>query len=90
MTMITQITRNLLRHAVGQAIWCPRCREILDVRRAVLVEIGKNGRCEIAIQCADCWDEMAERVRAIVVRGDLTLELTDGREIFNRTKRQHA
>jgi hypothetical protein len=32
----TIINRNLLRHAVGQAIFCPSCSDVMDYRRAVL------------------------------------------------------
>ena len=45
------VNRNLLRHAVGRAITCPRCDDILDATRAVLV----TGPRAAWVGCAPCW-----------------------------------
>lgn len=55
--MVDQVTRGILAHAVGRAICCPQCGNILDVKRAVLVEYkGRNG-----IACASCFDRCAAK-----------------------------
>lgn len=38
-TMQAVLNRNLLKYAVQTAITCPKCRQILDVTRAVLFAV---------------------------------------------------
>jgi len=80
------VTKELLRYAVSQAIFCPTCNGILDVRRAVLTE----GSERTGIACASCWesllDRMRERFGADRVACVLAeISVTDGRELHCRT-----
>jgi hypothetical protein len=69
--MTAHLNRELLRYAVQRQITC-RCGDILDVRRAVLIDSGPEG--PTAVACGRCFD-------AAVRKGlDLTgLDITDGR-----------
>ncbi len=64
---------EILRHAVGRAILCPVCGDVLDCRGAVLVETDQD----IAVVCCRCWD----RTRSHVFRKHPDAEVTDGREL---------
>ncbi len=78
------ITKQLLRYAVSQAIFCPTCGGILDVRRAVLTE--ETTRSGIA--CASCWEALLERMRkrfGVDRVADVLTEIsvTDGRKLHS-------
>ena len=79
------VRKQLLRYAVSQAIFCPTCGGILDVRRTILTE----GSARTGIACASCWESLLERMRerfgADRVTDVLTeLSVTDGRELHGR------
>ncbi len=81
------IRKQLLRYAVSQAIFCPTCEGILDVRRAVLTE----GSARTGIACVSCCESLLERMRerfgADRVADVLTeISVTDGRELHRRTR----
>jgi hypothetical protein len=63
--------RNLVKWAAGKAMFCPRCQDILDCKRTVVVDEK--------VLCAKCWDskpacfELKEGV-----------EVLDGRVLFGR------
>jgi hypothetical protein len=57
--------RNLLKHAVGRAITCPKCANIMDFRRAVLFTVRavtvtsthnviSNDRAVVTCVCSKC------------------------------------
>ena len=51
--MEREVNKNLVKYAVGRAIFCPDCEVVLDYRRAVLITgVGKAG-----ISCTKCWDK---------------------------------
>lgn len=54
--MRTTIARNVLKHAVGRALFCPTCSGSLDYRKAVLFENG--------VACGSCWDKIRTRLDA--------------------------
>ena len=53
------VRKQLLRYAVSRAIFCPTCKGILDVRRAVLAETSALA----VIECASCWEATLEGMR---------------------------
>ena len=69
-----QLEGELLRWAVGRAITCPYCGDILDCRRAVLADSASGGS---TVACVACWDKAKEYVLARVP----DVEVTDGREL---------
>lgn len=92
--MFEQMTqKQSLKFMVQKAIFCPMCDQVLDVRRAVEVEIcyaesGEHIRSKV--MCVSCWDEKGEKLRehmATVNIDDqelklkLKLKAIDGREL---------
>ena len=59
MSIETTINRNLLKYAVGSAIFCPSCGEIMDFRRAILWE-SPSGRT--GVNCLPCWNKGLAKV----------------------------
>lgn len=74
-SMERTVTRNLLKYAAGQTMFCPACDDVLDYRRAALVEIGQNSRC-ICTKCLDrVKSELGEKLTA-----NPHIKITDGRD----------
>jgi hypothetical protein len=74
------ITRNLLKHAAGHAMFCPLCNRVLDAPTTVLVQAGEV----IKTLCAPCYDtELLPKLKA---RPGLfeRCEITDGRFWFGK------
>lgn len=73
-TMESTVTRNLLKHAAGQTMFCPVCEVVLDWRRTAIVSIGPNERA----CCTPCLD------RAKAELGDKfnnpAIKVIDGRD----------
>jgi hypothetical protein len=84
--MQTEINREMLKHHVGMALFCPACGTVLDCRRAVEVDmIGPNGAIVSSIiRCSTCYDNTVagavDKVKA--AHPDVTIEIHDGRELF--------
>jgi len=51
------VSGNLLRWAVGKAMFCPHCQRVLDWRTSVLL---KNPAVPV---CAECFESITERFR---------------------------
>ena len=51
MSMQSQINNNILKFAVGQAIFCPTCKGSLDAKTAVLLTSDKGN----GISCGKCF-----------------------------------
>ena len=73
------IRRQVLKFHVGQAIFCPECQSVMDVRRAVEVDYeAPNGTVvHSSIRCTDCFDKNppAEGI-------GITRKVNDGRVLF--------
>lgn len=85
--MERQITRNMLREAVGRQMTCPGCKQILDCRRAVELDFYHRGGRDIAgvkVMCAPCYDAKCGhgKLRAQMEGTGFTVEAIDGRELF--------
>lgn len=61
--------RKLHVHAVGTKMFCPACRDVLDISRAVSFDLNDVTR----VLCGECFDRIPEAKRA-----DLT-DVHDGR-----------
>ena len=84
-TLKTTANRNLLRYAVGHAIFCPSCRNILDYRRAVLAGNDNFN----AVLCTECWDKAVDRLKANGhTAEDIAnkIDVIDGRTFGRRAK----
>lgn len=87
MTMQETINKNMLRHHVSTAMFCPKCETVLDVSRAVSIDRMKDGELERTyILCAKCWDEVKLALNDAMRESGRTLEVTDGRELFGRKR----
>lgn len=84
MTMEQTINRNLLRYAVQQAMFCPRCQRVLDMTRAVNVDITSGTETASKTLCTGCYDAAAPRLQAIATEKNLRLDVLDGRVLFGR------
>lgn len=59
--------RELLRFAVGRAIFCPDCETVLDTDSAVLYspKDSADPSCTPAVCCAKCSDAARDKLRSI-------------------------
>jgi hypothetical protein len=82
------INKGLLEHAAGTHIFCPRCRQIMDCRRTVLVTFTQtNGGMKTWTMCAACYDRIKLELHDLVLGMKGTLDVVDGREVFARAPR---
>ena len=88
--MLDLIRSAMLRESfqglVGMQTFCKACSSILDCRRAVEVTVNDsdNRPVKTDIFCATCFDkaDLESLQRDVLTPNDLTLEVTDGRELF--------
>lgn len=78
--LVSTVRRNLLRWAVGQAITCRYCRNIMDCANAVLVT-GPPEDKSVWLGCATCWGQGAHTWE----QGGWCV--LDGRTLFPQPKR---
>lgn len=79
--MVRRINRDLLKYAVGHAVFCPACQNIMDYRRAVLVTVSRGSDTLVTkCLCAKCWDPKQSTFTAAMVEKGLSVELVDGRK----------
>jgi hypothetical protein len=74
--------RESLKSSVGRAIFCPRCEELMDYRRAVEFSVWENetGKCAtVRAMCAPCWDGVRELVTKPGVK--YRVDVIDGRKL---------
>lgn len=73
-----KLNRELLRYAVGRAIFCPSCEKVLDIGDAVLMMRRDGGAT--AVLCGTDYDRMRDRLSAVDDAAFLAaVEITDGR-----------
>ena len=78
------LERQLVRAAVGRAIFCPHSGELLDCRRAILMTITLGDESITSVMADAFWDLRAAAVtREVEARGG-TVEVLDGRQLFAR------
>ena len=88
-----EMKKEWFKSAVGRQIFCyvGQCRAVLDCKRAVEITIwkGKGPNKEpakVSFYCSKCYDK-ADLVRfeaEVLTPNGLTLEITDGRELFKK------
>lgn len=81
--MQTTILRNILKHAVCRQIFCPFCDTILDMKKAVLCDLGSKA----IIACADCWDAHGKpAVDSLSPESQAKVDISDGRVLWSRKR----
>lgn len=76
-TMQAVLNRNLVKYAVQTAMFCPKCKQILDVTRAVLFAVDGDAEGRQFMLCAGCYDN---------VRSLVTIDVLDGRKLWAKTE----
>lgn len=76
----TTVNRNLVKYAVGLAIFCPRCENILDAKRAVVFPNSKGNN---QVACGPCFD----KADTGLVHGAMGGIVQDGRVLWARAPR---
>ena len=74
--------KQSLKASVGRAIFCPRCENLMDYRRAVEFSVWENetGKCAtVRAMCAPCWDGVRELVTKPGVK--YRVDVIDGRKL---------
>jgi hypothetical protein len=71
--MEEHLAKQLVRYAVGEAIFCPRCNASLDAPEAVIVTDDQHNT---QILCAACWGKPVGHIKA----GSVTVY--DGRALW--------
>lgn len=71
------VSRNLVRHACGTALYCRDCEQLLDAPQSVLLTDGARA----VVLCATCYG----RAPRHLVAG--AIEVLDGRLLFAKPPR---
>jgi len=74
--------KQSLKASVGRAIFCPRCENLMDYRRAVEFSVWENetGKCAtVRAICAPCWDGVRELVTKPGMK--YRVDVIDGRKL---------
>ena len=74
------IRKKSLMYSVGQAIYCLRCKKILDWRTSVEVTLYKKDEpvyCKAI--CCECYDETLRIMTLAINKVGLKIETIDGR-----------
>lgn len=90
-----KVNRELIKYAVQRAIFCPYTGQVLDMRRAVLVQVKGGGSF---IMTADWWDAQKANVllgiedakNAGAIPADTQVEVLDGRDYYTPSGRARA
>jgi|TARA_R110000744_G_scaffold28138_1_gene68117 hypothetical protein len=82
-----EMIKESFRGFVGRQIFCAvgQCGAVLDCRRAVEVTITEGDEIkQVQIYCAKCFDkaDIKGLVDNVLTPNGLTLESTDGRELY--------
>lgn len=72
--MQSVINRNLLKHAAGTAIFCPKCESLLDWRTTAIVSLGPNS----STVCTKCLDALKARLGDKI--NNVAIDILDGRD----------
>lgn len=78
--MRDEVEKQSLCASVGRWIFCPRCDEVMDYRRAVEFSVWEitTGKCAtVRAMCAPCWDGVAVDVTKPGVK--YRVDVIDGR-----------
>jgi hypothetical protein len=83
------LERNMLKFQVGQAIFCPGCKSVMDCRRAVGLDWHDDATDELKgsrVVCASCFDAKLSngRIERQSAGPGLHVKVQDGRVLFGR------
>lgn len=85
----TIANREALRYAVQRTIFCPQSGRVLDVRRAVLVEITMpDGKVRSGVYDADWFDSVRHKLEVGLEADRMTMAVHDGRELFKKGRKK--
>lgn len=76
----SEIEKQSLCATVGRVMFCPKCEELMDFRRAVEFSVWeiKSGKCAaVRAMCAPCWDSVHDFVMKPCVK--YRVDVIDGR-----------
>lgn len=93
--LTAKVNRELIKYAVMRAIFCPYTGEVLDMRRAVLVQ-PNHGSASVCT--AAFWDAHSQTVRDGIQQAkdegklpaDYEIEILDGRDYYTPSGRPRA
>lgn len=75
------VTRNLLKYAAGQTMFCPGCDQVMDWRQTMILDVTKDSApIRTMVLCSPCADKRLPNLEALCKEKGLTLEVTDGRK----------
>lgn len=75
------VTRNLLKWAAGQVMFCPCCAVCMDWRKTVIIEINKGETLlKTYTVCTKCADERLPEVTKAADANGYTVTVTDSRK----------
>jgi hypothetical protein len=78
----SEIDRQSLKASVGRAMFCPKCENLMDYRRAVEFSVWEiaSGKClTVRAICAPCWDNVQSMVTKPSVK--YAVHFIDGRKL---------
>jgi hypothetical protein len=78
----TEIDKQSLCASVGRAMFCPKCEDLMDYRRAVEFSVWEisTGKClTVRAICAPCWDNVQSMVTKPSVK--YAVHFIDGRKL---------
>lgn len=79
--MVAELMRNTISYAVGRAIFCPGCENVLDTDNAVLVT-RRDNTGGAAICCGECYDAQIANLSSVDFTAmTFQLDTYDGREL---------
>ena len=86
MDMELIVAKESMRAAVARKIQCPISGRVLDIKRAIMVEVTMtNGKILTEVAHVDEEDELRARVEKIKNLPNVSgIEWYDGRELFGR------
>lgn len=74
--------KQSLKASVGRAMFCPKCENLMDYRRAVEFSVWEvaSGKClTVRAICAPCWDTVQSMVTKPSVK--YSVHFIDGRKL---------
>lgn len=80
-----EVAKELLRFHVSQEMFCPRCKSILDVKKAVSIDMtDRHGNTLSRALCVTCYDSGKERFAKDCEAKGIKVETLDGRKLYAR------
>jgi len=78
--------RNALKFAVGRQMFCPKCKRVLDAKRAVDITASNGANRTVCVDCFGRGPEFHGKCES----GGLTLDVLHGRALWPAKPRKGA